>query len=65
MRRLLESQSGHPATVHQRPRWSMVVTAMAQEEAGELLTGLPPPHTSGSARAFSAWTIASGAGASA
>src|ERR1700678_4314965 len=40
MRRLLESQSGHPPTVHQRPRRSMVVTAMTQEEARELLTGL-------------------------
>ena len=40
MRRLLESQSGHPPTVHQRPRRSMVVMAMAQQEARELLTGL-------------------------
>src|ERR1700735_3509264 len=40
MRRLLESQCSHPATVHQRPRRSMVVTAMTQEEARELLTGL-------------------------
>ena len=40
MRRLLESQSGHPATVHQRPRRSMVVMAMAQQKGGQLLTGL-------------------------
>ena len=40
MRRLLESQSGHPATVHQRPRRPIVVTAMTQEKARELLTGL-------------------------
>ena len=40
MRRLLESQSGHPATVHQCPRRPIVVTAMAQEKARELLTGL-------------------------
>jgi len=40
MRRLLESQSGHPPTVHQRPRRSVVVMTMAQQEAGELLTGL-------------------------
>src|SRR5208283_3810234 len=40
MRRLLESQSGHPATMHQRPRRPIVVTAMTQEKARELLTGL-------------------------
>ena len=40
MRRLLESQSGHPATVHQCPRRPIVVTAMTQEKARELLTGL-------------------------
>src|ERR1700693_5296120 len=40
MRRLLESQSGYPPTVHQRPHRSIVVTTMTQEEAGELLTGL-------------------------
>ena len=40
MRRLLESQSGHPATVHQCPRRPMVVMAMTQEKARELLTGL-------------------------
>src|SRR3981189_3136536 len=36
----LESQSGHPPTVHQRPGRSIVVTAMTQEEARELLTDL-------------------------
>ncbi len=40
MRRLLEFQAGHPATVHQRPRRPIVVTAMPQEKARELLTGL-------------------------
>src|SRR5271168_5250238 len=40
MRRLLESQSGHPPTMHQSPRRPIVVTAMTQEEARELLTGL-------------------------
>src|SRR5580698_2248051 len=40
MRRLLESQSGHPATMHQSPRRPIVVTAMMQEKARELLTGL-------------------------
>src|SRR5271163_2044786 len=40
MCRLLESQSGHPATVHQCPRRPMVVMAMTQEKTRELLTGL-------------------------
>src|SRR6202042_997907 len=40
MRRLLESQSGHPATVHQCPRRPIVVTAMTQEKARELMPGL-------------------------
>jgi hypothetical protein len=40
MRRLLESQSRHPSTVHQRPRRPIVVMAMAQQESRELLTGL-------------------------
>jgi hypothetical protein len=40
MHRLLEPQSGQPATVHQRPGRPMVVMAMAQQEAGELLTRL-------------------------
>ncbi len=40
MRRLLESQSRQPSTMHQRPRWPMVVMAMAQQESRELLTGL-------------------------
>ena len=40
MRRLLESQSGHPATVHQCPRRPIVVMAMTQEKTRELLTGL-------------------------
>jgi hypothetical protein len=40
MRRLLESQAGYPPTVHQRPRRSMVVMAMAQQERRQLLTGL-------------------------
>ena len=40
MRRLLEFQSGQPATAPQRPRRSMVVMAMAQQKGGELLTGL-------------------------
>jgi hypothetical protein len=40
MRRLLESQSGHPPTVHQRPGRSVIVMAVAQQETGELLTSL-------------------------
>jgi hypothetical protein len=40
MRRLLKSQACHPPTVHQRPRRSMVVMAMAQQKGGYLLTGL-------------------------
>ena len=40
VRRPLKSQAGHPPTVHQRPRRSMVVMAMAQQETGELLTSL-------------------------
>ncbi len=40
MRRLLESQSGHPPAMHQRPCWSMIAMTMAQQEAGELLTSL-------------------------
>jgi hypothetical protein len=34
MRRLLESQAGHPPAVHQRPRGSMIVMAMAQQKGG-------------------------------
>ena len=40
MRRLLEPQSGQPATVHQRPGRPVVVMAMTQQETGELLTRL-------------------------
>jgi hypothetical protein len=40
IRGLLESQSGHPATGHQCPRRPIVMTAMTQEKARELLTGL-------------------------
>src|SRR5271155_2833852 len=40
MRRLLESQSGHPATGHQCPCRPIVVTAMTQEKTRELLTSL-------------------------
>jgi hypothetical protein len=37
MCRLFKSQAGHPPTVHQRPRRSMVAMAMAQQEGGQLL----------------------------
>jgi hypothetical protein len=46
MRRLLESQSGHPPAMHQRPCWSMIAMTMTQQEAGELLTSLTQTATS-------------------
>ena len=52
MRRLLESQSGHPATMHQCPRRPIVVTAMAQEKARELLTGLAQTADGRKTRAY-------------
>ena len=52
MRRLLESQSGHPATVHQCPRRPIVVTAMSQEKARELLTGLAQTADGRKTRAY-------------
>src|SRR6202453_97832 len=52
MRRLLEFQSGHPATVHQCPRRPIVVTAMTQEKARELLTGLAQTADGRKTRAY-------------
>src|ERR1700682_3329012 len=37
MHRLLESETGQPAPVHQRPGWSVVMMAMPQQEPGQLL----------------------------
>ena len=52
MRRLLEFQAGHPATVHQRPRRSMVGMAMAQQKARQLLTGLTQTADGRKTRAY-------------
>ena len=40
MHRLLELQSGQPASMDQCPGWPVVVMAVAQQEAAQLLTGL-------------------------
>ena len=40
MHRLLELQTGQPAPVHQRPGRPVVVMAVAQQEAGQLLARL-------------------------
>src|SRR3954463_10627024 len=40
MHRLLELQSGQPASMDQCPGWPVVVIAVAQQEAAQLLTGL-------------------------
>src|ERR1700723_3044116 len=52
MRRLLESESGHPATMHQSPRRPIVVMAMTQEKARELLTGLAQTADGRKTRAY-------------
>jgi hypothetical protein len=45
MHRMLEAQAGQPSPVHQRPRRTFVVMALAQQKAGQLLTGLTQrPH---------------------
>ena len=41
MRGVFERQSGEPAPVHQGPGRPVIMTAMAQQEAGELLARLP------------------------
>lgn len=41
VRRLLEPQSGQPATMHQGPGGATVMTTLAQQKARELLAGLP------------------------
>src|SRR5215203_3912188 len=40
MHRLLELQSGQPASMDQCPGWPVVVMAVAQQESAQLLTGL-------------------------
>jgi hypothetical protein len=40
MHRLVELQAGQPAPVQQRPRRAVIVLAVTQQEAGQLLAGL-------------------------
>ena len=40
MHRLVELQAGQPAPVQQRPRRAVIMMAVAQQEAGQLLAGL-------------------------
>ena len=62
MRRVFELQSGQPAPVHQRPGRPVIMMAMAQQEAGQLLARLPHRLRTAARRARTRSRIASWAG---